>query len=64
MKVVRGIDRTPRGWEVRTDEGMHYHGHHVMKIQHIRRFYSKFLIVAYLKAKFSRSKNYDDGPQV
>ena len=57
MKVIREISRTKYGWEVKTDEGRHWMQKFSMEIQHSRSFVSKYLLVAYIKAKFSKERN-------
>ena len=65
MKTIREISRKDGGWEVRTDEGKRWHQEHLMNMQHVRTFRSKYLLVAYAKAKFSKKLNEDtNGPQI
>lgn len=42
------------GWEVRRDEGKKYIEGHLGRIQHMRSFKSKFLLLAYIKAKVTK----------
>ena len=58
MKKVREISRRKDGgWEVRTDEGLRWMQEHLGFVQHVLTFQSKYLLVAYIRAKLSKEYN-------